>query len=225
MTSKKVFYDKAYAKESEIQDFNLPRVKRIVGAVGHNKKVLDIGCWDGKISNLIKKNGNEVVGVDLSTKALKLAHQNLEVVCADVERLAFKDETFDVVVGGEIIEHVFDTSGFLKEIRRVLKKKGVLVLTTPNLASLSNRTRMLLGMDLPAVEAELEDKSGHIRFFTFTSLKRLLQKNGYEVIEMNTDVIIFPVIGHIFKKICYSKLLAEIFKGFGTTLIFTARKI
>lgn len=225
MTTKKVFYDKAYAQESKIQDFDLPRVKRIVEAVGRNKKVLDLGCWDGKISNLIKKNDNKVIGVDLSIKALMLPHRNIDVVCADVERLAFKSETFDAVVGGEIIEHIFDTSGFLKEIRRVLKKSGVLVLSTPNLASLSNRTRMLLGMDLPAMEVELEDKSGHIRFFTFASLKRLLLKNGYRVTEMNTDIIIFPVIGHIFKKICYSERLARIFKGFGTTLVFTARKI
>ncbi len=226
MTStKKGFYNQTFGSESEIRDFSLPRIKRILKSVGHNKTVLDLGCWDGKISNLIKNNSNNVVGVDLSIKALAFARRNHDVVCVDVERLPFKDEIFDTAVGGEIIEHVFDTVGFLREIMRVLKKNGVLVLSTPNIASLSNRSRMILGMDLPALEVELDDKVGHIRFFTFASLKNLLIKNGYVITEMKSDIVIFPLIGHLFKNICYSEKLAQIFKGVGTTLIVTARKI
>jgi len=80
----------------------------------------------------------------------------------------------------EVIEHVVDTDHVLGEIARVLRPGGVLVITTPNLASLENRVRLLLGrypmwMDIQIVG------TGHVRYYTPRMLRAHLQQHGFRV--------------------------------------------
>jgi len=59
--------------------------------------------------------------------------------------LPFENNYFDFVFAGEIIEHLFDSRFFLKEVHRVLKINGYLILSTPNLARIDDRLKFLLG--------------------------------------------------------------------------------
>ncbi len=104
------------------------------------KKVLDVGCGDGYGSNLTAEYAAEVVGIDLDKKTIELAQRkykkiNLKFVVGKVENLPLKkSHYFDVIIGFEIIEHLDsqNQNKFLKEIKRVLKKKGLLVVSTPD---------------------------------------------------------------------------------------------
>jgi SAM-dependent methyltransferase len=133
--------------------------------------------------------------------------------------LLWMEEHFDSVVAGEIIEHIFDTDLFLNNIYKVLKKNGTLILSTPNIASLARRIMLLLGINpLIEVTARRYD-AGHIRYFTFKSLKNLLYENDFSIMHFTSDSINFDN-----KAFFKSKILAEIFPTFGKTLIIKAAK-
>jgi len=101
-------------------------------------KVLDAGCGDGVFSYLVSKKGYEVSGVDLSKEAIDAAKeitkkkgQNIDFRVASVYELPYEDNYFDAVVSTEVIEHLDDVDKFLDEIKRVTKKEGTIVISTP----------------------------------------------------------------------------------------------
>lgn len=103
------------------------------------KKILDVGCGDGFYLHLLLslKNKNTLVGIDIDPNALSSAKKNLKgrkikLLRGDLTKLPFKKNAFDAVLTSEVLEHVEDEVGALKEIRRVLKPKGVLVLSVPH---------------------------------------------------------------------------------------------
>ncbi len=171
------------------------RVEKVLELVGSGNRVLDIGCFDGTITKSIQRLGNQVVGIDISKRALQLARKKgLETVSLNFEtdKLPPGLGKFDIVVASEILEHIFDTSNFLKKIHRVLRPAGQLVLTTPNLAGLGSRISLILGHSPWMVEDTLgEGTSGHIRYFTPGSLDSLLQATGFKTINFSTDSVGF----------------------------------
>lgn len=98
------------------------------------KNCLDIGCASGyMISEIARAYPNvEYIGVDIYDKAIDYARENypqIKFKVASAEKLPFKDGTFDLILFYETIEHVENPRECLKEIRRVLKKNGTLILT------------------------------------------------------------------------------------------------
>jgi SAM-dependent methyltransferase len=121
--------------------------RRLVGGPG--RRVLDLGCRWGSLTRAYLE-GNEVVGVDVDREALaEAAKVGIETRWADVEEpLPFEDASFDVVVAGELIEHLRDTERFVAEVRRVLRPGGTFVGSVPNFFRLRNRLAMLAGRPL-----------------------------------------------------------------------------
>lgn len=103
----------------------------------NNRNVLEVGCGTGYGTGLIAKNSTFVVGVDTSVPAISYAKreysgENCEFLVEDGTSLAFATEVFDVLLSFEMIEHLSDPNHYLTEIHRVLKKGGVLIISTPN---------------------------------------------------------------------------------------------
>ena len=103
------------------------------------KVVLDAACGEGYGSNILSEGARKVVGLDLDANAIIHAKQKygsdiVSFVEGSIENLPFKDNTFDVVVSFETIEHVNGEiqESFLSEIKRVLKPDGILIMSTPN---------------------------------------------------------------------------------------------
>ena len=102
------------------------------------KRVLDVACGEGYGSCLMKQWGaKEVVGVDISEEAVQNAQQlfgqeGVTYIQHIAESLPFEDDSFDVGVSLETIEHLDDPVAFLKELRRVVKPDGILVVSCPN---------------------------------------------------------------------------------------------
>ena len=116
-------------------------IYRYIFAAGltEDKVVLDVACGTGYGTGyMMEKGAREVVGVDISVAAVDYARERFgtnneaSFVCADAIRLPFVDNTFDVVVSFETIEHIRQYGKFLGECRRVLKENGLLVCSTPN---------------------------------------------------------------------------------------------
>ena len=104
-----------------------------------NKVVLDIACGSGTgTTYLAGKGAKTVVGADISQEALRDAkrwdkgRKRVEFILSDAEILPFVDNSFDVIVSLETIEHLKEPERFLAECRRALGKKGIFVCSTPN---------------------------------------------------------------------------------------------
>ena len=116
--------------------------RRYVGGPGRH--VLDLGCRDGALTQAYA-GGNEIIGVDADREALAEAQKlGIETRWADLDdALPFQDATFDVVVAGELLEHLRDPKRVVSEVLRVLRPGGTFVASVPNAYRLKNRLRFL----------------------------------------------------------------------------------
>ena len=155
-------------------------IASLVGGPG--LRVLDLGCRTGALTQHYVK-GNEVVGVDVDSAALQRTTERLgiETVWADVEEgLPFDDGSFDVVVAGELLEHLADPAAAVASVRRVLRPGGLFVGSVPNAFRLKSRLRYLAGRH-PETDAT------HLQLFTPAALRALLDQ-FFETVEIRFAV-------------------------------------
>lgn len=100
-------------------------------------KILDAGCGTGYGSNLLASCGR-VIGIDSNSEAIRFAKKNYgnqaNFLLADITMLQFRNEEFDCICAFEVIEHLKNPRKFLSEAKRILKKDGIIFLSTPNKA-------------------------------------------------------------------------------------------
>ena len=122
------------------------RARPIARRVGTGVRVLDLGCRSGALTRH-DLDGNTVVGVDVDRESLEIARSlGVETHWADLdEALPFADAAFDVVVAGELLEHLQFPERLVGEAMRVLSPGGRIVGSVPNGYRLKNRLRFLQG--------------------------------------------------------------------------------
>lgn len=217
----KDFNDKRYSQEFKHAKTDIARIEAFKTLVGFNKHVLDVGCWDGSISEIIKKQNNEVEGVELSESAKLAEKKGINTYRLDLNSDWGKqiEKRYDVVLAGEIIEHVFDTDKFLQNIRNVLRDNGEVIVSTPNVVSLGRRLLFLFGSNPNLEYTSRPHNSGHIRYFTLSNLTSLLEENGFEILYKGATLVNLSLSGNL-----SSTLLAKILPTLGTSLVVKARK-
>lgn len=189
-----------------------------------SKKILDIGCYDGTFLSQLKNRKNHFFGIEASDYGVRKCEEKDIIVKQflfdDKANIPFEDNFFDLIVIGEIIEHIYDTDFFLNEIFRMLKKKGSLVISTPNIASFGRRIMLLFGIN-PIIEVSPNepDSSGHIRYFTHETIKKLLGKRGFKIEKIESDAINISPSGKI-----NLKYFAKLFPRLGQSIIILANK-
>jgi SAM-dependent methyltransferase len=154
-------------------------IASLVGGPG--QRVLDLGCRTGALTQYYAK-GNSVVGVDVDRSALEQAVERLgiETVWADAEEeLPFPDGSFDVVVAGELLEHLAEPAAAVAHVLRVLEPGGTFVGSVPNAFRLKSRLRYLVGRH-PETDAT------HLQLFTPSALRALLA--DFEDVELRFAV-------------------------------------
>ena len=102
-----------------------------------DKSVLDIACGEGYGTNLLSKLAKTVAGVDIDNQTIleakiKYTSPNIQFAQGDTSNIPFPDSTFDVVVSFETIEHHDKHDEMIKEIKRVLKPNGIIIISTPD---------------------------------------------------------------------------------------------
>ena len=102
------------------------------------KQILDVGCGPGILTRPLAQD-NRIVGLDLSFEMLRLAQSELKPVRGEGAALPFQDNSFDIVLAIEILQHTTNPAIFLKEILRVVRPQGEIVLSSLNVASLFHR--------------------------------------------------------------------------------------
>ena len=160
------------------------RLKKVYRMILEEKSgnLLDIGCGNGDFSSLFIKAGWEPYGIDLDAANIEQA-KVIGVkasVCDITKGLPFEDNFFECVLAGEVIEHLIDTDFLIKEIFRVVRAGGCVIITTPNMVSFENRIRILLGIYPIWVNYRLEGV-GHVRAYTPKVLKKQLMEHGFKI--------------------------------------------
>lgn len=155
-----------------------------------NAKLLDLGCGDSRrLTNRIieKVSPEEVHGIDLNwispIAGMRVYQGNLN------EEFQTPNGYFDIVIASQIIEHLWNTDLFIKEIYKKLKSTGYAIISTPNLASYHNILYLILGKqpEMATVSDELypeKEEPGHRRVFTATELIKLLKFHKFKLEEV-----------------------------------------
>ncbi len=167
-------------------------------------RVLDYGCGSKPYKSLFKHT--EYIGVDIENPGHSHANENVDYFF-DGLNLPFENESFDSCFSSEVFEHVFDIDKTLQEIKRVLKKNGKILITTP------------------FVWDEHEAPHDYCRYTSF-GLKNILERNGFSIINQKKEGTFFLTIIQLvlvfFNRITSNKrLLAYFFLACACPLLNT----
>ena len=146
-------------------------VERYVSRRGY---ALDIGCGTGEFLLELRSRGWQVVGQEISDNAAIAAIEaGLDVRTSALDRCGFEAESFDLVTLWDVIEHLPDPLSALREIRRILRPSGLLVLSTPDIESLDSRlfAGWWHGLEMPR----------HLVLFGPETIRQALQRAGFQV--------------------------------------------
>jgi 2-polyprenyl-3-methyl-5-hydroxy-6-metoxy-1,4-benzoquinol methylase len=145
-------------------------------------RILDVGCGNGYVDNILAKLGHEVTGVDFDAEAIevhKRAYPLLDARLHDAqEPLAAICPSADMVLAVEVIEHIYRPARFLEAARGALRPGGHVLLTTPYHGYLKNLAVSLVGRWDHIFTVEWEE--GHIKFFSESSMRRMLTAAGFD---------------------------------------------
>lgn len=189
---------------------NFPRLKKICELIdnfrcasnGNEMQLADIGCGCGYMSRLFKKLGFSVTGVDGyedEGRDTIFARENIHFRVGNFNQdnslEELKCQSFDIVVCGEVLEHIFHhPAGFLSELHRICCKGGICVVTTPNPATIMNGIRMVQGSysmwgtrefaELKKYDQGVPISHGgiHYREYLPNQLCEMIQKAGFTVV-------------------------------------------
>jgi len=165
-----------------------PSLKKLLNNIQHDGdkaqklRVLDIGCGNGSLSNLIARLGYEVVGIEDSLTGFMTAKQNFpecKFIHTSVYDIPYSDleGSFDIVISAEVIEHLVYPRELIKAVKKCLKPNGSLILTTPYHGYLKNLALAITGK-MDSHFTALWD-GGHIKFFSVKTLTKLLMEEKF----------------------------------------------
>ncbi len=169
------YCQRSSADATVVQDSRLSVARSQIALVNRyepGRSLLDIGCGEGFFLSMAARAGYTVKGVDLSSDAAEYARETfgVDVEAKPLEELQFPENCFDVVTLWQVLEHVPYPLGLLKEVHRILRPEGLLVVSTPNFDGAPARVMGTRWWDITRL---------HINHFTCTTLTAILQKAGF----------------------------------------------
>jgi 2-polyprenyl-3-methyl-5-hydroxy-6-metoxy-1,4-benzoquinol methylase len=146
------YYDESYGVNGNIETYNdlqkrpfqQYRISKVleIYSPGKDEQVLDLGCARGTFCFVLAPLCKQITGVDYSSKTIdvcnrllqKSPYSNIQFVCADAQNTSLRSESYDAIVCADLFEHLYPevSEKVLDECKRLLKKKGKLVIWTPH---------------------------------------------------------------------------------------------
>lgn len=165
------FQSKSESKPAPTDFLSYQPVLQWAAPYRQNGRFLDVGCFKGHLLLAAQNQGWNVFGTEISEQAVENARneQGLEVFLGALPEASYPDQHFDVVIMQDVIEHLDDPLGYLREIQRILRPGGGLYMDTPNFGSL---TRFFLGKEWSIFFP------WHQFYFTAGTLNDMIQKAG-----------------------------------------------
>jgi|SRR3989344_2967035 len=189
-------YELSDYRQGEFADFKSkwPILKKELKLWPDGSSVLDYGCGIGRYVGEIQKFNEtfRIIGLDVSNQILRVAKKRFPkqtfIPVEPDQKLLIKSNSIDVVFAGDVIEHIFDTDLFVRELYRILKKPGVVVISTPYHGVIKNLALALLGFNIV-----FNVTGPHIRFFTKKSLTSLLESHGFKILKVGVYGRFYPL--------------------------------
>jgi len=138
-----------------------------------NGKALDIGCGNGRFLLDCRNIGWDVYGIEIDKEAEEIAEKNGIKIFQDLKKADFRDNFFDTITVWDSLEHMPNPMETLKEIKRILKKEGSLVIEIPNIDSSAYTLfkDKWYGLDCPR----------HLHSFSLNTIKKYCDKIGFKI--------------------------------------------
>jgi 2-polyprenyl-3-methyl-5-hydroxy-6-metoxy-1,4-benzoquinol methylase len=182
--------------EFEWQRFRVDEICSILRTISNKETAADVGCLGGMATERYFGTGIKTLhAFDISEGSLsKVRAKGFEGYYwnADGGRCPMPDKTYDLLIAGEIIEHLVDTDHFAAEAHRILKPGGHLILSTPNLASWYNRIRLLRGLvpaSYPGPSSTIRQNqlvdNNHIRVNVLSEWLHFLQCHQFQIVSVH----------------------------------------
>ncbi len=211
-------------------------------------RILDVGCGYGIYTEKCSAYASEVIGIDIFKEHLSIAkgrkRDNISLILTTTEHLAFKDDTFDAIICIEVLEHIPFDERAVKEFSRILKSRGILIITGPNkLLPFETHVEgwggVCIGMGFIGLMRRfrffppgLRRRIHYARDYTPWELKKLLVRNGFKVKKLD---FLMPTFDHsniskkmpfrvAFKGFNFLKHVPFLKKILGLTIIFCCEK-
>jgi len=158
--------------------FARTRVSRLQKFLPRSGRALDIGCGQGTFLQLLRGKGWEVQGTELTEEPARRARQaGIPVFLGEIQEGKFGEETLDLVTLWHVIEHLREPSTVVERIRLVLKDRGIVAISTPNIESLQARIFREKWFHL--------DPPRHLYLFSPDTLQRLMAQAGFRLIRVS----------------------------------------
>jgi methionine biosynthesis protein MetW len=164
------------------------RVRDALALLDPGDRLLDVGCGEGTLGQLARTMFREVHGIDIAEDAVRLSREKGLIthrVNLNTEPAPYSDNTFDTVVTLDVIEHMFDPIRFIRELHRILRPGGHLVLSTPNIRKIQRVLTLIRGRFPRTSYDPVGFDGGHLHYFTSADLRDLLTTNGFDVVTVD----------------------------------------
>jgi 2-polyprenyl-3-methyl-5-hydroxy-6-metoxy-1,4-benzoquinol methylase len=163
-------------REYRIKRFGMERIRLIQKYVPAGK-LLDIGCGVGWFLEAAKNSGFECFGQEISSQLAEYTSEKLGIHVYS-ENLESIEDKFDVITMFDLIEHVMDPKVLIEQSKKLLNPGGIIVAFTPNYDS--------LGIQFLKQDSSLVCPPAHLTYFTRSSVERLANSTGMELIHLET---------------------------------------
>lgn len=161
----------------------LDAARKLIATLPEGARVLDAGCGEGILVDEYRRRGLDIEGLDLN-------YESAFVRRGDVRSMPFPDASFDLVLLLDVLEHLEfrDQPRALAEVHRTLRPGGLLALSTPNLAHLNARFKLLFCGHLDRADSELE----HPGERPMEEYRRLLASAGFRIVRIRGVTLTMP---------------------------------
>ena len=183
------------------------RLDILLKCVNKNQKILDAGCGNGWASLFLSRKNFKVTSVDLSLKAIRrlknlsnITGIKFTLVKADLLQLPFANKKFDIIFSFDVLEHIFELDKTIKELKRVLIKEGLLIVSLPNKwGSFSLLHDVLIERLLrKASKKGFEEK--HVGLRSIIGWRHYFENNGFRIMQINNIEYLAPLFAFVNRK-------------------------
>lgn len=183
-SEKSGYHSKLDKNLTAIKSHNKKFIKIIDRLVGLNLQgnLLDVGCSNGEFLFLAKKRGFKTFGVEVNKNTANIAINNgFKVFNGTLEEAKFKNNYFSVIFLGDIIEHVARPDMLVKECKRILKRGGIMVISTPNMDCFFAKATYVM-CKLFRFPWSILRPPYHLFLFSESNLKKFISTLNFEIL-------------------------------------------
>lgn len=179
--------DREYVEKLRMQKIYPEKLKKIESYVTEDKELLDIGAGLGGFCKVAQDLGFKTTGIEYSKEQVSFAQKNFNVnlINSTVETFFEKNDTlFDIIHLHHVMEHLQNPLVTLSNIKNILKKEGIIIVEVPNQFFQISKKNLQIYFGLKK-QHKPYNPYHHIHFFSPQTIKKLFERSGYQVLELN----------------------------------------